>query len=291
MPQTDAVAAPEPGTGSGAGTAPSPTRAGPLKSAGAALARYAGVLPFFVYVALGLLIPVVAIIVGAFQAPGTGALTTANLDTATHGVYLQGFKESLLLSVLASVIPGILGLLIAYAIFTAKRGRVLRQVVITASGVFANFGGVPLAFLFITTLGSSGLETQWLKNLGWDIYGGGFSPMADSQPVAIPVVPRVAMNRNASGTPPKLANVPEAVIVTRRSIEPRRAVKIAYAIRNPMMPGIIAVITDSSRLTSRPCRYTPCRAVLMLLRVQAPSSVWNAPMMIAIVGRIRPSPT
>jgi hypothetical protein len=29
----------------------------------------------------------------------------------------------------------------------------------------------------------------------------------------------------------------------------------------------------------------------MLLRVQAPSSVWNAPMMIAIVGRIRPSPT
>src|ERR1700760_1968468 len=43
------------------------------------------------------------------------------------------------------------------------------------SGVFANFGGVPLAFLFITTLGSSGLEAQWLKDLGWDIYAGGFS--------------------------------------------------------------------------------------------------------------------
>ena len=42
----------------------------------------------------------------------------------------------------------------------------LRQVAITASGVFANFGGVPLAFLFIATLGSSGLATQWLATSG-----------------------------------------------------------------------------------------------------------------------------
>jgi len=52
------------------------------------------------------------------------------------------------LSVLASILPGIFGLLIAYAIFTARRGSILRQVAITASGVFANFGGVPLEFLF-----------------------------------------------------------------------------------------------------------------------------------------------
>ena len=175
MPQTDTVAAPEPHAGSGAVTAQSPGRAGPLKSAGAALARYAGVLPFAVYVALGLLIPVIAIIVGAFQAPGTGALTTANLDTATHGVYLQGFQNSLILSVLASVIPGILGLLIAYAIFTAKRGRVLRQVVITASGVFANFGGVPLAFLFIASFGSTALVTGWLGDMGLHIWDWGFT--------------------------------------------------------------------------------------------------------------------
>ena len=68
-----------------------------------------------------------------------------------------------------------LGLLIAYAIFTAKRGNVLRQVVITASGVFANFGGVPLAFLFIASLGSSGLITHWLANIGFNLYGYGFS--------------------------------------------------------------------------------------------------------------------
>ena len=35
------------------------------------------------------------------------------------------------------------------------------------------------------------------------------------------------MNRKASGTPPKLANTPEAVIATWRSTVPRLAVKIA----------------------------------------------------------------
>ena len=48
--------------------------------------------------------------------------------------------------------------------------------------------------------------------------------MSVSQRVAMPVVPSVAMNRNASGTPPKLAKTPDAVMAIRRSAEPRRAV-------------------------------------------------------------------
>ena len=76
---------------------------------------------------------------------------------------------------LAAVIPGVFGLLIAYAIFTAKRASFLRQVVITASGVFANFGGVPLAFLFIASLGSSALLTGWLNDIGINIYNLNFS--------------------------------------------------------------------------------------------------------------------
>lgn len=132
-------------------------------------------MPFAAYVALGLVIPMIAVAVGAFQDPATGAWTTRNVDIAVHGTYLAGFRESVIVSVLSAVLPAVFGLLIAYAVFTARRGSALRQVVVTLSGVFANFGGVPLAFLFITTLGSSGLETQWLKDLGWDIYAGGFS--------------------------------------------------------------------------------------------------------------------
>jgi ABC-type uncharacterized transport system permease subunit len=41
---------------------------------------------------------------------------------------------SIELSLIASVAPGIAGFLVAYAIFTAKRGAVLRRVAITASG-------------------------------------------------------------------------------------------------------------------------------------------------------------
>jgi putative spermidine/putrescine transport system permease protein len=137
--------------------------------------RYAGVVPFAAYVALGLVVPMIAVIRGAFQDPNTGAFTTGNMNIAVHGVYLSGFENSLLLSLICSVIPGILGFLIAYAIFTAKRASVLRQVVITASGVFANFGGVPLAFLFVSSLGSTGLITGWLSDIGLNIYNMGFT--------------------------------------------------------------------------------------------------------------------
>jgi hypothetical protein len=52
----------------------------------------------------------------------------------------------------------------------------------------------------------------------------GLNPMSVSHLVASPEEPSVATNRNASGTPPKLANTPEAVMTTRRSTAPRRAV-------------------------------------------------------------------
>jgi putative spermidine/putrescine transport system permease protein len=131
-------------------------------------------VPFGAYVTLGLLLPMVAVAVGAFQTT-SGSFTLSNVNAATHGIYLHGFWQSIILAVFASIIPGILGLVVAYAIFTAKRGNLLRQVAITASGVFANFGGVPLAFLFIETLGSGGLVIAWLSDLGFNPYNHGFS--------------------------------------------------------------------------------------------------------------------
>ena len=138
------------------------------------LRRVAGIVPFGVYVTLGLLIPMIAVAIGAFQKPN-GGFTMDNIKMATSGVYLHGYEQSIILSVITAILPGIFGLLIAYAIFTAKRGAILRRVAITASGVFANFGGVPLAFLFIATIGSSGLVTQWLSDLGFNPYDHGFN--------------------------------------------------------------------------------------------------------------------
>ncbi|MDA8074055.1 MAG: ABC transporter permease subunit [Actinomycetota bacterium] len=119
--------------------------------------------PFAIYVALFLVVPTIAVVVGAFQTPA-GRFTLSNIAVAAHAPYSNGFVESLELALVTSVVPGILGVFVAYAVHTSRR-RLLRRVVFTASGVFANFGGVPLAFLFIATLSATGVATVWLKDL------------------------------------------------------------------------------------------------------------------------------
>ena len=137
--------------------------------------RLAGIVPFAVYMTLGLLIPTVAVAIKAFQNSTTGGFTLSNVKAASSGIYFEGFKTDILLSVASAIIPGLIGFIVAYAIFTARRASLLRQVSITLSGVFANFGGVPLAFLFIATLGSTGIVTGWLTDLGFNPYNHGFT--------------------------------------------------------------------------------------------------------------------
>jgi putative spermidine/putrescine transport system permease protein len=164
VPETPAVAA----TVSGA-------RPGRVTRIARGVVRWAGIVPFAAYVALGLALPTIAIAIDAFH-DNNGQLSLSNLDAAVHGIYLTGLENSVGLSVVCAVLPGIFGVLIAYAIHTAKRGNVLRQMVITASGVFANFGGVPLAFLFIASLSTTGVVTGWIHGAtGFDIWDHGFT--------------------------------------------------------------------------------------------------------------------
>jgi len=172
---TETVTAPGSHAGPGARRFHNPLRTAPKPVREAS--RYAAVAPFLAYIVIFLLVPLAGIAYGAFQNPDTGAFTWSNVNTAVHGAFLHGYEQALELSLIASVIPAVCGLLLAYAIFT-DRGRgaaVLRQVVITASGVFANFGGVPLAFLFIASFGSSALITGWLSDIGLNLYNDGFS--------------------------------------------------------------------------------------------------------------------
>jgi putative spermidine/putrescine transport system permease protein len=168
----NAAPAAAPGSVSDPGAGPGRAWSPALRRARALL----GIVPFAVYVLLFLGLPTLAIAVGAFQNPDTGQFTLSNIHTAVHGIYLHGFLITAELSVITSVVPGIFGFLIGYAIYTAHRASVLRRVAITASGVFANFGGVPLAFLFIATLGTTGIATRWLTDIGFNPYtDGGFN--------------------------------------------------------------------------------------------------------------------
>lgn len=134
----------------------------------------APVLPFVLYVFLGLGIPTLVIVNLAFRSDA-GHLTMSNIHAITSGgQYLTGFETSLKLALVTSLVPGILGTFLAYAISTS-RFETMKRLVASASGVLANFGGVNLAFMFVATIGAVGVVTSWLAALGLNPWNHGFS--------------------------------------------------------------------------------------------------------------------
>ncbi|WP_406479976.1 ABC transporter permease [Streptomyces sp. NBC_01615] len=133
------------------------------------------VLPLLVFVAIAFGIPALAMLNGAFtvkdQASGATSYTTANLTGSLKGAYLTALIGSVKLSAVSAGIATVLGLPLAQAVVTS-RFRALREAVLTASGVLANFGGVPLAFAFVATLGNAGVLTKHLglTDKGWNLY-------------------------------------------------------------------------------------------------------------------------
>ncbi|MFI1355751.1 ABC transporter permease [Streptomyces sp. NPDC020898] len=133
------------------------------------------VLPLLAFVAVAFGVPALAMLNGAFtvkdQATGATSYTTANLADSLQGAYLTALIGSVKLSAVSALLATVLGLLLAQAV-VSSRFRALREAVLTASGVLANFGGVPLAFAFVATLGNSGVLTRefGLADKGWSLY-------------------------------------------------------------------------------------------------------------------------
>jgi putative spermidine/putrescine transport system permease protein len=113
--------------------------------------------------------PAVMIVIGAFTVEGE--LGLGNMTESLQGGYLVALIGSVQLSAVVAVAGAVLGTFLAQAVVTS-RSRLLREGVLTASGVLANFGGVPLAFLWIATLGNAGVVTTTLGlgDLGWSLY-------------------------------------------------------------------------------------------------------------------------
>jgi putative spermidine/putrescine transport system permease protein len=122
-----------------------------------------GLLPYFLYVALFFLVPIGVLLATAFQDSDTGAATVDNVSRSLHGAYLTGLWHSVRLSLVDAVAAALLGLPLAQAIRTG-RGTVLPRLVSSASAVLANFGGLPLAFLFVAAIGNAGVLTSALQS-------------------------------------------------------------------------------------------------------------------------------
>ncbi len=134
-----------------------------------------GTLPFFGYTILFLFLPAGSVIAGAFQAKA-GGYTLDNIRALFHQPYIDYYWGSIKVSLITALLGGVVGLFIAYAAIREGTPRWIRSMLTTFSGVAANFGGIPLAFAFIATLGPLGILTTFLQNqLHWPIYQHGFS--------------------------------------------------------------------------------------------------------------------
>jgi putative spermidine/putrescine transport system permease protein len=114
--------------------------------------------------------------IGAFKTED-GGYTVDNVTSIVESSNLRdAFVESIRISLTTALLGGLLGLLIAYAAIRKGTPGWIRPAFGTFSGVAANFGGIPLAFAFIATLGTIGIVTQFLINVfGVNIYQHGFA--------------------------------------------------------------------------------------------------------------------
>ncbi|WP_330180236.1 ABC transporter permease subunit [Nocardia sp. NBC_01503] len=127
--------------------------------------KWLGLVPFLAYVGVFFLLPTGVIVYSAFQVGDSGSTSfgTANVASALQGAYLTGLKNSVVLSLVVAIIAAALGIVLAQAIVSG-RGQLLQRAVSTSAAVLANFGGLPLAFLFVAAIGNAGVLTKLLQD-------------------------------------------------------------------------------------------------------------------------------
>jgi putative spermidine/putrescine transport system permease protein len=146
----------------------------PVNRDRSAILAWLGVIPFFLYAFLFLIIPAGFLMIGSFQ-NAKGEFTLANfaglMDESVRGAY----SSSLQISLLTAIGGGLFGFLLAYAAIVGGLPRFMRSFLLTFSGVASNFSGVPLASAYTNTLGRQGLLTILLQVVGINIYAMGFN--------------------------------------------------------------------------------------------------------------------
>src|SRR5215216_1288030 len=138
--------------------------------------NWLGVVPFFLFAILFLILPSLRLFIGSFT-DSDGNFTFKNLlDLITQKNILDAYWLSIRISAVTAIGGGIFGFLLAYTVTVGGLPRPLRSALITFSGVASNFAGVPLAFAFVATIGRTGIITALLKNVfGLNPYQHGFN--------------------------------------------------------------------------------------------------------------------
>ncbi|RFB79209.1 ABC transporter permease [Methylovirgula sp. 4M-Z18] len=144
------------------------------------LLSWLGVVPFFLFALLFLILPTINLFVGAFQS-ADGHFSLDNIVALfAQETIRDSYIISLKVSAYSSILGALVGFFLAYAVIGGGLPAWLRPTLMTFSGVASNFAGLPLAFAFISTLGRIGLVTIILASFGdrigidLNIYHAGF---------------------------------------------------------------------------------------------------------------------
>jgi putative spermidine/putrescine transport system permease protein len=128
------------------------------------LSDWVGVAPFFLFILAFLVFPSLNLFSAAFK-DAQGNFTLANIGFLSNPYVLKSYAISLQVSVITSLVGGVFGFFVAYAVTMGNVPRWMRSILMTFSGMAANFGGVPLAFAFIATLGRTGFITAIFRQI------------------------------------------------------------------------------------------------------------------------------
>jgi len=130
---------------------------------------WVGTVPFFAYVGLFLVLPTAIIALGAFF-DANNSFTLANFANLSRSYVVAATVTTTEVSAITALLGAMLGALLAYAIATGNPDGVLRRMLVSASGVLAQFGGVTLAFAFIASIGPAGFVYLFFQAHGFDFY-------------------------------------------------------------------------------------------------------------------------
>jgi putative spermidine/putrescine transport system permease protein len=134
-----------------------------------------GVVPFFAFAILFILLPSISLFVKSFQDP-KGAFTFDNVMGLFTPTIMSAYWITIRISAVTAIGGGLFGFMLAYAAISGGLPDWVKSALNTFSGVASNFAGVPLAFAFIATLGRLGLVTVFLRTVfNVNIYDAGFN--------------------------------------------------------------------------------------------------------------------
>jgi len=121
---------------------------------------------FSIIVLTVLIYPLFNMIFLSFQPTGANGFTLGNyIEIFTQTMYISAFRNSIIISLVSSVVAIVLTSIATYAI--VSRSETMRKNFMVLANLTSNFAGIPLAFAYIILLGSSGTLTILGNQIGW----------------------------------------------------------------------------------------------------------------------------